>query len=95
MNKRIAISVPQQPLQSPFLALSSEGLPEGTADPAPSVEKGKPRIILRREKSRRGGKTVIIVSQLPSDLAPPEIERLARDARRRLASGGFSAEPGN
>jgi translation initiation factor 1 len=88
MNKRIAISVPQQPLQSPFFVLSSEGLPEGAANPSPSVEKKKPRIVLRREKSQRGGKTVIVVSQLPNHLSPPEIEKLAREARRILATGG-------
>jgi translation initiation factor 1 len=88
MSKRIPVSVPQQPLQSPFLGLSSEGLPEGAASPSTSEAIRKPRIVLRREKSHRGGKTVIVVSQLPSHLSGPEIERLARESRKALGSGG-------
>ena len=88
MSKKIAISVPQQPLQSPFSTLSSEGLPEGPANPSPSVVKRKPRIVLRREKSQRGGKTVIVVSQLPTHLSPPEIENISRAARKALGCGG-------
>jgi len=88
VSKKIAISVPQQPLQSPFSALSSEGLPEGPVNPSPSVVKRKPRIVLRREKSQRGGKTVIVVSQLPTHLSPPEIENISRVARKVLGCGG-------
>jgi translation initiation factor 1 len=88
MSKKIPISVPQQPLQSPFSELSSEGLPEGPANPAPSVVKRKQCIVLRREKSQRGGKTVIVVSQLPTHLSPPEIENISRAARKALGCGG-------
>jgi translation initiation factor 1 len=88
MSKKITISVSQQPLQSPFSALSSEGLPEGTANSSPPVAKRKPRIVLRREKSQRGGKTVIVVSQLPTHLSPPEIENISRAARKALGCGG-------
>ena len=63
MSKKVPVSIPQQPLQSPFFALS-------------------------REKSQRGGKTVIVVSQLPTHLSGSEIERLAREVRRALATGG-------
>ena len=87
MSKKIPISVSQQPLQSPFSALSSEGLPEGPENP-PLVAKRKPRIVLRREKSQRGGKTVIVVSQFPTLLSPQEIENLLRDARISLGCGG-------
>jgi translation initiation factor 1 len=88
MRKKIPISVPQQPLQSAFSTLSSEGLPEGPANPSPSVAKKKQRIVLRREKSQRGGKTVIVVSQLPTHLTPAELENVSRDARKALACGG-------
>ncbi len=92
MSKRVPISVPQQPLQSPFIALSSEGLRDGAANPSPSLAKKRPRIVLRREKSQRGGKTVIVVSQLPTHLSGPEIETLAREVRKALASGGSVRE---
>lgn len=88
MSKRIPVSVPQQPLQSPFSELSGEGLPEGPASPSPSLAKRRARIVLRREKSQRGGKTVIVVSQLPTHLSPPEIENISRNARRALGCGG-------
>ena len=44
--------------------------------------------MLRREKSRRAGKTVIVVSQLPLHLSLSEIEKLSRDARKALGCGG-------
>ncbi len=44
--------------------------------------------MLRREKSHRGGKTVVVVSQLPTHLSPPELENLCRDARKSLGCGG-------
>ncbi len=89
MSKKIPISVPQQPLQTPFSALSSEGLRDGPTNPPRSFLKRKPRIVLRRERSQRGGKTVIVASQFPSHLSPAEIESLSRDARMALGSGGF------
>jgi translation initiation factor 1 (eIF-1/SUI1) len=85
MNKRIPISVAKQPLRSPFSELGSEGL----ASPLSSAIQRKQRIVLRREKSRRRGKTVVIVSQLPTHLSPPEIETISRDARKALGCGGF------
>ena len=86
MNKRLPISAPQQPLQSPFLTLSKEGLPAGS-DPLPAPLR-KARIVLRRERSRRAGKTVIVVSQLPLHLSLSEIEKLSRNARKALGCGG-------
>jgi translation initiation factor 1 len=44
--------------------------------------------VLRREKSRRAGKTVIVVSQLPLHLSLSEIEELSRGARKALGCGG-------
>lgn len=88
MNKKIPISAPQQPLQSPFSSLSSAGLPEVSVDSAPSSAKKKFRVVLRRERAQRGGKTVIVVSQLPTHLSLSEIDELARGVRRDLACGG-------
>ena len=88
MSKKIPISAPQQPLQSPFSTLSSAGLPEVSPHSAPSRAKKKFRVALRRERTQRGGKTVIVVSQLPRHLSVFEIEELASGARRELACGG-------
>lgn len=91
MSKKIPVSGPQAPLQSPFAGLDSTGLPEGSiveaTKPAAPAKK-KHRIVLRREKSNRGGKTVVVVSQLPTHLSPPELENLCRDSRKALGCGG-------
>lgn len=36
----------------------------------------------------RGGKTVVIISQLSTHLSPPELENLAKKARKSLGCGG-------
>jgi translation initiation factor 1 len=88
MSKKIPFSTPQQPLQSPFSTLSSAGLPEVPAQSAPARVKKKFPIALRRERAQRGGKTVVVVSQLPTHLSVFEIEELASGVRRALACGG-------
>jgi translation initiation factor 1 len=88
MSKKIPTSATQQPLQFAFSALRSEGLPKGPKNPPSLVSKRRPRIVLRREKSQRGGRTVIVVSQFPTHLSPREIENLLRDARMALGCGG-------
>ncbi len=91
MSRRIPVSRPQAPLQNPFASLSSEGLPTAPEPqkniPEPEAKK-RFRVVLRREKSGRGGKTVLVVSQLPTHLSPPELENLCREARRSLGCGG-------
>jgi translation initiation factor 1 len=88
MSKKIPVSAPQPPLQSPFAALESAGLPEGPPQPTRHQPRKKARIVLRREKAQRGGKTVIVVSELPTHLSPPEIAALGREARKVLGCGG-------
>ena len=89
MSKKIPVSAPQPPLQSPFAALESAGLPEGPPQPPRHRPQKKARIVLRREKAQRGGKTeVIVVSELPTHLSPPEIAALGREARKVLGCGG-------
>jgi len=90
MSKKIPVSGEQTPLlQNPFAALSSEGLPEGKIEPELlSSTKKKPRIVLRREKSNRGGKTVVVASQLPTHFSPLEIENFCKRARKSLGCGG-------
>lgn len=65
-----------------------EGLPEGVETTRPAPPQKRHRIVLRREKSNRGGKTVVVASQFPTHLSPPEIENLLRDARKALGCGG-------
>jgi translation initiation factor 1 len=94
-SKKIPISQSQSPLAaSPFASLEMEGLPPGQDVPPPAskrAEKKKPRIVLRKEKSQRGGKTVIVVGDLPTHLSPIEIENLARKAKQSCGCGGTVA----
>ncbi len=48
-------------------------------------------MVIRREKSQRGGKTVVVVSQIPTHLSPPEIENLLKKAKKSLGCGGTIA----
>lgn len=95
-SKKIPVSESQSPLATnPFASLAMDNLPPGEdVPPSPAskrAEKKKPRVVLRKEKSQRGGKTVIVVGDLPTHLAPIEIENLARKAKQSCGCGGTVA----
>jgi translation initiation factor 1 len=46
------------------------------------------RVVLRKETAHRGGKTVIVVDQFPSHIPLDELNRLARELRKAVGSGG-------
>ncbi len=77
-------------IQSPFAALNIEGLPEGPDEPIPRplppTKLG--RIVLRREKSERGGKTVVVVSDFATHISETEIAEFGRKARQSCGCGG-------
>lgn len=91
MKQRLDTSGKQTALQSPFAALQLEGLPDGPANPP--VEKNEPprkngRVVLRREKAQRGGKTVVVVYDFESQITDATIETLGREARQACGCGG-------
>jgi translation initiation factor 1 len=67
-----------------FEQLSSEGLPPGPDLPASKLG----RVVLRREKAHRGGKTVIVVHDFPSHITLPAIEALATKLKKACGTGG-------
>jgi translation initiation factor 1 len=82
-------------LHNPFAALSANGLPAGPATPAPAP--GAPalprpskygRVVLRREKAHRGGKTVIVVHEFAPNIGHAYIEALAGKLKSACACGG-------
>ena len=89
---RIDTSGQQAALQSPFAELQIEGLPD--APPQAEPEKPAPaptkmgRVVLRREKAQRGGKTVVVVSDFDARISDVEIEDFARKARQACGCGG-------
>ena len=82
-------------LNNPFAALESAGLPAGPADAAPTLPPGevpKPskfgRVVLRREKAHRGGKTVIVVDDFAPNIGMKYIEGLAGRLKAACGCGG-------
>lgn len=76
---------------SPFDALSAEGLPPGPIrlpeDPATKKKKSRGRVDIIREKGGRGGKTVTVVTNFVG-IGLPEKERLAKQMQKACGVGG-------
>jgi translation initiation factor 1 len=104
-KKKIDTSAPAAPLQvDAFDALNAldaaslkpDSAPPAASQPGPvaaSAPKSRGRVVLRREKKDRGGKTVVIVSgfqQIPG-FNSRVVAELARELRQKLGCGG-SAE---
>ena len=93
-SKKIPVSDSQQPLAAnPFAALQMDGLPPGTESPVAKGEAKKAlgRIVLRREKSHRGGKTVIVAGDFAPHFGKEQLEALARRAKQSCGCGGTVA----
>jgi translation initiation factor 1 len=80
---------------NPFGALGGVSAPQAPkiAEPAAAptpAPKSRGRLILRREKKQRGGKTVVVVAGLRASahLAESEIEKLAQFLKQQLGCGG-------
>jgi translation initiation factor 1 len=88
-SSRIPVSTPQQGLQSPFAALDIAGLPAAPVEPVPPARPlRRGRVVLRREKAHRGGKTVVIISDFDPRILDSEIAEIARKARQHCGCGG-------
>ena len=71
---------------NPFGALSSTGLPAGPATPLKPVKLG--RVVLRKEKAHRGGKTVIVVHDFAPQITGTQIEAFAGKLKKSCGCGG-------
>jgi len=93
---RIDTSARQDALQSPFASLQMDGLPDAPHETKQEVRSTTPtkmgRVVLRREKAQRGGKTVVVVSDFEARISEAEIEDLARKARQACGCGGTVRE---
>lgn len=99
-SKKIPVSVRQVPLQTPFAELDAAVFPDtgmGVAvssaleSPQAALSRRGGRVVLRREKAQRGGKTVVVISQLPTHLTPVDLENLLGRAKKSLGCGGSLA----
>jgi translation initiation factor 1 len=85
-------------LQNPFVALNVGGLPAGSPGPTPvaRAEPPKPskfgRVVLRREKAHRGGKTVVVIHDFAPNIGLAYLEALAGRLRSACACGGTTRE---
>jgi len=89
MKSRVPVSDPQQGLQSPFAGLDLPGLPEGPREEKASPKKiSAGKLVFRKEKASRSGKTVVVVSGFDPAFPAAEIEELARRLRKMCGCGG-------
>lgn len=94
-KSRIDTSGSQGAFASPFASLQIEGLPEGPVFAIPvnvPPKRKNGRVVLRREKAERGGKTVVVVSGFADHFSADEIAELAREARQSCGCGGTVRE---
>lgn len=93
-RKRIDTSASSAPLGGLGDALSGVSLPDLPAGPepkdqAPTAPAWKPgRVVLRRERAQRGGKTVIVIDDFATHLPLAFIERTAARVRTACGCGG-------
>jgi translation initiation factor 1 len=78
--------------ETPFAALSKQGLPPGPATGIPKpVPKNRGRVDIRRQTAHRGGKTVTVISGFVG-IGLPEKEKLAKEMQKRCGTGGTVKE---
>ena len=94
-KKRIETSGSQAPwagLDGAFAALKLPDLPAGELAKTPEkpVERlwKMGRVVLRKEKAHRGGKTVIVVDDFATHLPASVIEKVAKKLRAACGCGG-------
>jgi translation initiation factor 1 len=94
-KKRIETNAAEQPrsgMNAAFAGLDLPNLPAGS-EAAPASAPAAPlwkmgRVVLRREKAHRGGKTVIVVHDFAAHLPQSVIETMAKKVRHACGCGG-------
>ena len=94
-KKRVPVNLVSTALNTPFEKLSGEGLRPGEAQrqqPQRAAPARLGRVVLRRETSHRGGKTVIVVYDFPPQISDARIEELASRLRKACGCGGTTKD---
>ena len=98
-KKKLDTSGAKSPLAGLGDAFASVNLPDLPAGepPKPSVKPQEPlwkmgRVVLRKEKAHRGGKTVIVVDDFATHLPASVIEATAKKLRSACGCGGTVKE---
>ena len=92
-KKRIDTDASTNPLTKLQDAFPEMNLPEGPEQPSSANQTVVPlwklgRVVLRRETTHRGGKTVIVVDQFATHLPLSVIESIAKKIRVSCGCGG-------
>ncbi len=94
-KKRIDTQAEQSPLAGMSAAFAGLDVPVAadvtptiTAPPPPAPVWKMGRVVLRRERAHRGGKTVIVVDDFATHLPLSVIETVARKVRAACGCGG-------
>ncbi len=95
-KKRIDTQPDQTPLSAFGEAFAGLQMPVAPGNDLPAVELPPPpapawkmgRVVLRRERAHRGGKTVIVVDDFATHLPLSVIETVARKVRAACGCGG-------
>src|SRR4051812_19054929 len=95
-KEKIPVNSQAAGLNQAFANLQMEGLPEPKI-PMIKTEEQKPtpkmgRVVLRREKASRGGKTVIVVYDFESRINGKMIDELGRKLRNGCSCGGTTRD---
>src|SRR5260370_37213927 len=100
-KRNFELAAPGSSRDTPSAALDSPSLPAGEAAPvSPAQDKlqavAKPcrlgRVVLRREKAHRGGKTVIVIHDFAPNISSRYIETLADTLKAACGCGGTTRE---
>jgi len=99
-KQKIDLTPSGQGLNNPFASLNMGGeLPPGPVEvpaPAQSSEPPKPskfgRVVLRKEKAHRGGKTVIVIHDFAPNISLKYIESLAGRLKAACGCGGTAKD---
>ena len=94
-KNRIETSGGEELATNPFESLKKEGLKSfnSTPDKAPNkklkkMPKSKGVVKIRKEKSGRGGKTVIVIYEMPNHVNMPMRDKLLKSMKAKLGTGG-------
>ncbi len=89
---RVPLNPAQPGLNAAFGSLDLQNLPAGPEKPPPGSSSPAAsragRVVLRREKSGRGGKTVIVIDDFAPHHTAPALEALAGRLRAACGCGG-------
>ena len=95
-REKIDLNPVQTGLNAAFTRLDLPNLPPAPeaakSEPKPAPQRKMGRVVLRKEKAGRGGKSVIVIADFAAHIHAIEIENLAKRLRAACGCGGTVRE---